>query len=271
MITRNRYNLQGDTNYQGLSTDIKPYDAPTNSLMLELDTGDVYYCGQTGSPEPRVEFVPETSFSVELIGGTNHGSYNLGYIQIYGNPIQVVFDGVTYSAYATDFGWGAEVPEAGNFDFSEYPFSVICVYIPLLNKYDSHIHVGDEDEHTVEIYYDGIPAVWNKVGSVPSHGELLLDETVDDWVYSDTNFYMSDFYDISEIPDKILVNYDGKYYECTKTADTWQNYYGAPWNEDDTLDYSTYPFRIGDDEEGVLVSFYVPTDKPHTFKVYEGE
>lgn len=43
-ITRNRYNLQGDTCYQGLSTDSKPTeDVPLNALFLELDTGDFYY------------------------------------------------------------------------------------------------------------------------------------------------------------------------------------------------------------------------------------
>ena len=44
MITRNRYDLQGDMSYQGLSTDTKPTeDVAINSLFLELDTGDFYY------------------------------------------------------------------------------------------------------------------------------------------------------------------------------------------------------------------------------------
>lgn len=48
MITRNRYNLQGDTCYQGLSTEEKPTDnVPINSLFLELDTGDFYYFDET--------------------------------------------------------------------------------------------------------------------------------------------------------------------------------------------------------------------------------
>lgn len=43
-ITRNRYNLQGDTCYQCLSTDEKPVEnVPLNSLLLELDTGSFYY------------------------------------------------------------------------------------------------------------------------------------------------------------------------------------------------------------------------------------
>jgi len=43
-ITRNRYNLQGDTCYQCLSTDEKPTEnVPLNALLLELDTGDFYY------------------------------------------------------------------------------------------------------------------------------------------------------------------------------------------------------------------------------------
>lgn len=48
MITRNRYNLQEDTCYQGLSTDNKPTEnVPINSLFLELDSGDFYYFNGT--------------------------------------------------------------------------------------------------------------------------------------------------------------------------------------------------------------------------------
>ena len=44
MITQNRYDLQGDTTYEGLSTDNKPTEnVPMNALFLELDTGDFYY------------------------------------------------------------------------------------------------------------------------------------------------------------------------------------------------------------------------------------
>lgn len=44
MITRNRYDLQDDTAYEGLSTDQKPTEnVVLNSLFLELDTGDLYY------------------------------------------------------------------------------------------------------------------------------------------------------------------------------------------------------------------------------------
>lgn len=44
MITQNRYDLQGDIVYQGLSSDAKPTeDIAENSVFLELDTGDLYY------------------------------------------------------------------------------------------------------------------------------------------------------------------------------------------------------------------------------------
>ena len=45
MITQNRYDLQGDTTYEGLSTDAKPTgeEVPVNALFLELDTGDFYF------------------------------------------------------------------------------------------------------------------------------------------------------------------------------------------------------------------------------------
>ena len=44
MITRNRYDLQGDLVYEGLSSDTKPIeDIPENAVFLELDTGDLYF------------------------------------------------------------------------------------------------------------------------------------------------------------------------------------------------------------------------------------
>jgi hypothetical protein len=36
-----------DFEYRGLSTDAKPLNAATNSLFLELDTGDFYYYNGT--------------------------------------------------------------------------------------------------------------------------------------------------------------------------------------------------------------------------------
>ena len=49
MITRNRYDLQDDTAYEGLSTDPKPTEnVVQNSLFLELDTGDFYYFDGSG-------------------------------------------------------------------------------------------------------------------------------------------------------------------------------------------------------------------------------
>lgn len=63
MITRNRYNMQGDTCYQGLSTDQKPTDnVPINSLFLELDSGDFYY------------FDGE---AWQMVGGSSDGSSDL--------------------------------------------------------------------------------------------------------------------------------------------------------------------------------------------------
>ncbi len=45
MITQNRYDLQGDTTYEGLSTDAKPTgeEVPVNALFFEIDTGKFYY------------------------------------------------------------------------------------------------------------------------------------------------------------------------------------------------------------------------------------
>ena len=44
MITKNRYDLEGDTVFQGLSSDTKPTEhVAENSVFLELDTGTLYY------------------------------------------------------------------------------------------------------------------------------------------------------------------------------------------------------------------------------------
>ena len=41
MVSNNREDFSFE--YIGLSTDVKPLSAETNSLFLELDTGDFYY------------------------------------------------------------------------------------------------------------------------------------------------------------------------------------------------------------------------------------
>lgn len=44
MITRNRYDLQDDTTYEGLHDDTKPTEGVVvNALFFELDTGDFYF------------------------------------------------------------------------------------------------------------------------------------------------------------------------------------------------------------------------------------
>lgn len=43
MITYNDNRTTDEYEYKGLSTDDKPTDCATNSLFLELDTGDFYY------------------------------------------------------------------------------------------------------------------------------------------------------------------------------------------------------------------------------------
>lgn len=47
MITINSCKQDGEHEYKGLSTDIKPTNCAVNSLFLELDTGDFYYFNGT--------------------------------------------------------------------------------------------------------------------------------------------------------------------------------------------------------------------------------
>ena len=43
MVTYNDNRQDGEHEYKGLSTDVKPEEAGVNSLFLELDTGKFYY------------------------------------------------------------------------------------------------------------------------------------------------------------------------------------------------------------------------------------
>lgn len=43
MVSNNTCKQDGENEYKGLSTDIKPTTCAVNSLFLELDTGDFYY------------------------------------------------------------------------------------------------------------------------------------------------------------------------------------------------------------------------------------
>ena len=43
MVTYNDNRACGEHEYKGLSTDSKPTDCGTNSVFLELDTGNFYY------------------------------------------------------------------------------------------------------------------------------------------------------------------------------------------------------------------------------------
>lgn len=52
MITKHRYDLQGDNSYEGLSSDTKPTEnVPMNSLFLELDTYTFFFWDGTAWKE----------------------------------------------------------------------------------------------------------------------------------------------------------------------------------------------------------------------------
>lgn len=173
MITRNRYNLQGDTCYQGLSTDEKPTEnVPINSLFLELDTGDFYYAesqGSKGEPTKNV-LISEQSISEWEQEAINLYSYTFNDFLEFPDTITVVFDGTEYTVekqnteYENEYFYGGYAD--GNIDFSTYPFAIF-------NGFDEdawaiQIFAGNNNEHTVEIYTLGngdTPAVWKKVGS----------------------------------------------------------------------------------------------------------
>ena len=159
MITRNRYNLQGDTNYQGLSTDTKPrHGVAMNSLMLELDTGDVYYAMSGSVDLPKVEYLAETTFTAETTIDEGIYSTIIYDVEKPENEITVIFDGVLYDS-------GGHMNDEEPF-FTDYPYFLIFVpaFPPLTEHPFVDIRVGDDNEHTIEIYSEGYSAEWKKIG-----------------------------------------------------------------------------------------------------------
>lgn len=104
--------------------------------------------------------------------------------------------------------------------------------------------------------------------------KLFFDQTVSTWDgQAGNNFYCTDYISISKSPDKVVVEYDGTKYNCTKELDEefGSYYYGAEYDaQNDTLDFSKYPFRAWfSDEDETLISLMAPDDQTHTFKIYE--
>ncbi len=170
MITRNRYDLQGDMSYQGLSTDTKPDDAPVNSLFLELDTGDFYYL-----ETPAQSGIKDILISERSVTGTKDSTW-YGYdflgdvIELTQDVLFVKFDGTEYRCTkVSDDGvnfYGAPYDSTSYYpyDFSNYPF---CVgYDPDPQWGGTFVTMSNGNEHTIEVYTEStIPAVWKKVGS----------------------------------------------------------------------------------------------------------
>ena len=176
----------GYKEFFGLSTDDKPTeDVAVNSLFLELDTGDFYYCESQGSKgESTKNYIVEedtfTSTTITLVPPYYH-EFSPSVI-IDEDSIIVVFDGVTYNCPKMDgddfAGWIGSVlyggePSGSAFDSSEYPFMIIGE--------EGQIMVEDKNEHTIEIYTlsnNDTPAVWKKVGSGGSEPLVLVDGLV---------------------------------------------------------------------------------------------
>ena len=268
MITANVYNLENDTNYQGLSTDEKPrHGVATNSMMLELDTGDVYYALNGSVDQPKVEYLAETTFTASTT--IDEGVYRT---VIYGveepeNGITVIFDGVLYDS-------GGHMNDEEPY-FTDYPYFLIFVpaFPPLTEQPFVDIRVGDDNEHTIEIYTEGTPAVWKKVGEpVP---RTIFEATISEWEDMDGS-YWSDIIPLEsepEHPEHVIIIYDGEEYECT-LDDSVEFYYSYGATYDDPMDFSEYPFNFmfDTDDGGSGEWFYqatVSTDTKHTFVIKE--
>lgn len=172
MITRNRYNLQGDTCYQGLSTDDKPtQDVPLNSIFFELDTGDFYYCesqGSKGSQEEKV-VLEETTLD-NWAGGANPNTFVPTMLTELPQTATIIWDGVSYDVTKETYmgmSYYGELGDNYNPIYSTYPFFLVLSNIP--DEGDVFIiRTLEAVDHTIEIIaVVGTPdtdAVWKKVG-----------------------------------------------------------------------------------------------------------
>lgn len=161
MITRNRYNLEGDTCYQGLSADEKPsQEVPINSLYLELDTNDFYYFD--GSNWAKVGGTQLELFFDQTIstwdGQAGNNFYCTDYMNISKSPDNVVveYDGTKYNCTKEldeEFGsyyYGAEYDAPNDtLDFSEYPFRA---WFSDENETSISLMAPDNQTHTFKIY-----------------------------------------------------------------------------------------------------------------------
>lgn len=172
MITRNRYDLQGDMSYQGLSTDTKPTEnVPINALFLELDTGDFYFLETPAQSGTKEILIPEMSFTGEL--EEDIYAYYIEGTAFFNEKTTVIFDGQKYDMTGNiteDDGY--KYSFYGEFDdnydpsFGIYPFAIYGNEDKENEQKGTFIYVQDDNEHTIEVSAEStIPAVWKKVGS----------------------------------------------------------------------------------------------------------
>lgn len=240
MITTNVYNLENDTNYQGLSTDQKPrHGVATNSMMLELDTGNIYYCIKGSVDVPRKEVLPETTFTGEITADGTY-DYEIFNVDRPNSQVTVIFDGVLYDSS------GAKFPREGEeWDFSKYPYSLLFVTRQPIGSNSVVVIVPDDNEHTVEIYTEGYSAEWRKAGEkVP---EVYFEASSFSWRnysgYANNYISTGELDEVPKHPENVVVVFDDEEYECTlRDNEDWQEY-GAPFTESG-YDFSEYPFCI---------------------------
>ena len=170
MITINKIiNVLGDSaemELKGLSSDDKPdeiggFHTAVNSMFLEQDTGDFYYLDSTATQSETTLMEEQTFTATSEIGDHIYDMF-YGELLIQGDVIVVVYDGTTYECEnrGTESNlYGAPwVEELNNYDFSTYPFCIECI------DGETDIYVGDNNEHTIEIYTESVvPAVWKKI------------------------------------------------------------------------------------------------------------
>ena len=263
----------GYKEFMGLSTDDKPTeDVAVNSLFLELDTGDFYFCktqGSKGGEQTEVVRIEEQTFITQGFSRDYGCRYaTLTVVEPFADEnIIVIYDGVSYEcqnqSFESGFGqYGAEIDDYV-IDFTKCPFH-------LQTNDESNtpiIYLTDEEEHTIEVRAiqgnPDTPAVWEKVGSGGSEptGTKLFEGNVTTANYGGDIYYEFDPV-LALNYSSLIVEFEGTKYTVSKLS----NEYGVFEFGDSLMNWSEYPFNLYYNKNDELQSL-VSTESAGTYSL----
>lgn len=214
----------------------------------------------------------ETQESGEIYQGVVE---NIDFDIVAGENYTVVFDGTSYDVKAITSPVGDGVVILGEFDdgpaFETYPFFIMYSIVEGLKGFTLLTNI--EGSHTVEIKYEEktvttTPEFKDAVDSVTGYSidtssETLYDGTVErQGIITPTVTLV--------LGDTYKVTFNGTEYTCKCSADNGDINIGAPYDyEENTYDWSTYPFNIITYDTGVDYATELSANQegPFTLKI----